>query len=148
MIYTIENEFLQIRVSTLGATLVSFIEKKTGTDIVLGYDDEKNYLLYSDAHLGATVGRNANRIGKGRFSISGEEYQLTINNGPNDLHSGAGDFSFRSFDVRNVEKDQITFSIKDNDMSGGFPGDLYLEVSYTLRENELIYSYRGLCNKD
>ncbi|MBR2578291.1 MAG: galactose mutarotase, partial [Erysipelotrichaceae bacterium] len=128
MIYTIENEKLAVRVSTLGATLVSFIEKETGTDIVLGYDDERGYLLHSGDHIGATVGRNANRIARGQFRIGDESYQLSINNGPNNLHSGVSDFSFRAFDVKEKKEDSITFSITDNDMSGGFPGNLKMEV--------------------
>ena len=148
MIYTIENEFLIAKISSLGATLVSLIHKKSGVDIVLGYDDEQSYLLHSGGHLGATVGRNANRIGKGHFKINGIDYQLSINNGPNNLHSGVSDFSFRAFDVRNIKKDEITLNIKDGDMSGGFPGNLILSVNYRLEGNNLIFSFIGLSDKD
>ena len=148
MIFTIENEYLRARISSLGATLVSLVHKKSGIDIVLGYDDEQSYLLYSDAHLGATVGRNANRIAKGRFNINGIDYQLSINNGPNNLHSGVSDFSFRAFDVKELKNDEITFNIKDGDMSGGFPGNLNLDVTYKLEDNNLIFSFKGLSDKD
>ena len=148
MIYTIENEKLLARVSTVGATLVALIEKETGTDIVLGYDDERGYLLHSGDHIGATVGRNANRIAKGQFRIGDEEYQLSINNGPNNLHSGVSDFSFRAFDLKELNRDSLTLSLKDNDMSGGFPGDLILDVTYKLEGDELLFSYKGICDKD
>ena len=115
---------------------------------MLGYDDEQSYLLHSGGHLGATVGRNANRIGKGHFKINGIDYQLSINNGPNNLHSGVSDFSFRAFDVRNIKKDEITLNIKDGDMSGGFPGNLILSVNYRLEGNNLIFSFIGLSDKD
>lgn len=148
MIYTIENEILLAKISTLGATLVSLIDKKSGIDVVLGYDDEKSYLLNSDAHLGATVGRNANRIAKGHFKINGIDYQLSINNGPNNLHSGISDFSFRTFEIRSIKEDEITLNIKDSDMTGGFPGNLILSVNYRLEGNSLIFSFLGLCDKD
>ena len=148
MIYTIENQHIRADISTLGATLVSFIDKKTGTDIVLGYDRERDYLLYSGDHLGATVGRCANRIGGGRFEINGETYQLTINNAFNTLHSGQGDFSFRAFDVKEVKEDSVTLTIRDGDMSGGFPGELTLDVTYKLEGNELLYCFKGICDKD
>lgn len=148
MIYTIENEYLLVKISTLGATLVSLIHKKSGIDIVLGYDDEQSYLLHSGGHLGATVGRNANRIAKGKFNINGIDYQLSLNDGPNNLHSGVSDFSFRAFDIKEVKKDEITFNIKDGDMSGGFPGNLDLDVTYKLEDNNLIFSFKAVCDKD
>ncbi|MBR0461737.1 MAG: galactose mutarotase [Erysipelotrichaceae bacterium] len=148
MICRIENEKLIAKVSTLGATLVSLVEKESGIDIVLGYDDEKGYLLHSGDHIGATVGRNANRIAKGQFRIGEETYQLSINNGPNNLHSGVSDFSFRAFDVKEVKDDSITLSITDNDMSGGFPGNLKLDVTYKLEGNDLLFRFDGICDRD
>lgn len=148
MIYTIENEYLLVKISTLGATLVSLVYKKSGIDIVLGYDDEQSYLLHSGGHLGATVGRNANRIAKGKFNINGIDYQLSLNDGPNNLHSGVSDFSFRAFDIKEVKKDEITLNIKDGDMSGGFPGNLNLDVTYRLEGNNLIFSFKAVCDKD
>ncbi|MBQ3419468.1 MAG: galactose mutarotase [Erysipelotrichaceae bacterium] len=148
MIYSIENNYLLVKVSNLGATLVSFIDKKTNTDIVLGFDDERGYMKYSGAHMGASVGRNANRIASGNFNINGINYQLSINDGNNNLHSGASDFAFRSFDVKEIKKDSITFSLFDGDMSGGFPGNLNLEISYKLEDNHLLFSFKGICDKD
>ena len=64
---------------------------------ILGYDDFKSYQTL-DAYLGALVGRVANRIGKGHFSLNNEEYTLAINNGPNHLHGGIKGFSYQTFD--------------------------------------------------
>ncbi|MCI7156111.1 MAG: galactose mutarotase [Solobacterium sp.] len=148
MIYTIENEFLRVKVSTVGATLVSFIDKKTNTDIVLGFDDQASYFKNTGPHLGATVGRNANRIADGSFVINGEKYQLSLNEPGICLHSGVGDLSFRGYTLKELKEDEIVLSLFDGDMSGGFPGNLNLEVSYSLKNNQLIYSFTGLCDKD
>ena len=148
MIYTIENEYLRVKVSTVGATLVSFIDKKTNTDIVLGFDDQASYFKNTGSHLGATVGRNANRIADGSFVINGEKYQLSLNEPGICLHSGVGDLSFRGYTLKELKEDEIVLSLFDGDMSGGFPGNLNLEVSYSLKNNQLIYSFTGLCDKD
>lgn len=148
MIYTIENEYLRVKVSTVGATLVSFIDKKTNTDIVLGFDDQASYFKNTGPHLGATVGRNANRIADGSFVINGEKYQLSLNEPGICLHSGVGDLSFRGYTLKELKEDEIVLSLFDGDMSGGFPGNLNLEVSYSLKNNQLTYSFTGLCDKD
>lgn len=148
MIYTIENEYLRVKVSTVGATLVSFIDKKTNTDIVLGFDNQASYFKNTGPHLGATVGRNANRIADGSFVINGEKYQLSLNEPGICLHSGVGDLSFRGYTLKELKEDEIVLSLFDGDMSGGFPGNLNLEVSYSLKNNQLIYSFKGLCDKD
>ena len=148
MIYTIENEYLRVKVSTVGATLVSFIDKKTNTDIVLGFDNQASYFKNTGPHLGATVGRNANRIADGSFVINGEKYQLSLNEPGIFLHSGVGDLSFRGYTLKELKEDEIVLSLFDGDMSGGFPGNLNLEVSYSLKNNQLIYSFKGLCDKD
>lgn len=133
MIYTIENEYLRVKVSSVGATLVSFIDKKTNTDIVLGFDDQASYFKNTGPHLGATVGRNANRIADGSFVINGEKYQLSLNEPGICLHSGVGDLSFRGYTLKELKEDEIVLSLFDGDMSGGFPGNLNLEVSYSLK---------------
>lgn len=148
MIYTLENNYLCVKVSTMGATLVSFVDKKTNKDIVLGYDDEKGYLIDTSYHIGATVARNANRIAKGRFKINDEEYQISINDGENSLHSGVGDLSFKGYEVKEVDDKHIILTVCDSDGSGGFPGNLDLEVTYKLEDNNLIFSFTGLCDKD
>ena len=148
MIYTIENEYLKVKVSNIGATLVSFLNKKTNIDIVLGFDHQQYYFKNSGPHIGATVGRNANRLDKGQFKIGSETYQLSINEDDRCLHSGVGDLSFRAYSLKEITKESITLTLFDGDMSGGFPGNLNLEVSYKLNENNLEYSFNALSDKD
>lgn len=147
MIYTIENNFLKAKISSLGCTLMSLIDKESGTDLVLGFDDEKDYLACSDPHFGSTVGRNANRIAKGQFEIDGVKYQLSINNGPNNLHSGVSDLSFRGYELLDHTSLYVSFGLTDNDMSGGFPGNLKVKVTYSLNGNSLIETFDGISDK-
>jgi len=148
MIYIIENEYLKARISSIGCTLISLIDKKTNTDVVLGFDKEEDYILYNDQHIGATVGRNANRIGKGRFTVGGKQVQLSINNGPNNLHSGLDDISFRGYKFVSKTDESITFSLTDYDMTGGMPGNLELEIKYSLEDHSLLFEYKGICDKE
>lgn len=148
MIYTIENDLLSIKVSDIGATLISLIHKPTKRDIILGFDDERGYFKYSNAYIGATVARNANRIKEGKFKINGIEYELSKNDGDNNLHSGVGCFSFRGYDVKEIHQDSITFKIFDKDMAGGFPGNLDLEITYKLEADNLLFIYKGKSDKD
>src|SRR5947209_10252426 len=70
-------------------------------DIVLGFDDFKGY-LQKEPYFGALVGRYANRIAKGRFSLDGKEYKLAINNGANALHGGEKGFDKQVWDAKPV----------------------------------------------
>lgn len=148
MIYTIENQYLSARISSVGATLLSFISKETNTDVVLGFDSQNDYFKNSGPHLGATVGRNANRIADGSFSVNGETYQLSLNEPNICLHSGVGDLSFRSYSLKELSDNSVVLTLFDSDMSGGFPGDLNLEVSYKLVDKQLIFEFSALCSCD
>lgn len=148
MIYKIENDILCAKISSIGATLMSLIYKPKDTDIVMGYDEEIDYIVDSGTYFGTTVGRNANRLKDGKYKINGQTYQLPINDGPNNLHSGVGSFSLRPFDVKEIKENSITLSLKDGDMYSGYPGNLDFEVKYELNNDELIYSFKGLSDKD
>lgn len=92
-----KNDDLEVVVSNYGCTIVKVLMKdKDGNidDVVLGYDDFRDYQT-KDAYLGALVGRTANRIGKGKFTLNSETYTLPINNGPNCLHGGVKGFHIR-----------------------------------------------------
>ena len=83
-----KNEQLEVVVSNYGCTIIKVImADKNGhkDDVVLGYDDFTQYQTL-DAYLGALVGRVANRIKKGEFTLHGQTYHLAVNNGPNHLH--------------------------------------------------------------
>uniref|UniRef100_UPI00405768C7 aldose epimerase family protein n=1 Tax=Agathobacter sp. TaxID=2021311 RepID=UPI00405768C7 len=152
-LYTFENKNGMImEVSDFGATLYAlWVPDKEGTlrDVVLGYDDPIGYEGPSGTFFGATVGRNANRIGKGIFTLNGKEYHLDKNNGNNNLHSGLDFYSFRIWEVKETAENSITFTLHSPDGDQGYPGELDMEVTYTLTEDNAVkIDYYAVPNAD
>ena len=148
MRYNLENDHLLIEVSELGATLTKFIDKQSAFDIVLGFDSDEEYLRYFDTYMGSSVGRNANRIQDGKFSLADKEYQLTINNNMNHLHGGKDCFSFKMWSLEQLSNDEIILSYHSKDNEEGYPGNMDIKVSYKLVDNSLVYTYSGKTDKD
>ena len=109
-LYTIENEHIIMKVMDYGATLVSFIQKDTGVDIVEGFDDIEGYLDQT-TYIGASIGRTANRIEKGKFTLNGKEYTVPINNGGNCNHGGIEGFDKKIWSTFE-EENKVTFVIQ------------------------------------
>ena len=133
-----------------GAKLVSLIvpSRSGWTDVVIGHDSLQEYLDSEEAYFGAICGRYANRVAKGRFSLDGESYQLPINNGPNALHGGLKGFNAVIWDAEQTATNRITFRYVAADGEEGYPGELHVEVVYTLtEENELTIEYRATTSK-
>jgi aldose 1-epimerase len=155
-IYEISNPAGMIaKIMTRGATLVSLtvpdLDGKLA-DVVFGFDDVAGYESKDNGYFGATVGRYANRIAKGKFTLDGKEYQLATNDGPNHLHGGKD----RSFDkvvwkARRFEGDGqrgVKFSYTSPDGEEGYPGTLEATVAYTLTDkNELRIEYEAKTDK-
>ncbi|MCR5485138.1 MAG: galactose mutarotase [Clostridiales bacterium] len=140
-----------IEAISYGATLKSvFMPDKNGIlrDVVLGFDDIKGHEERSD-YQGQTVGRYANRIASGRFTVNGETFDVTKNeNGETCLHGG-GELSHAVWDAESIGENVLRFSYVSPDGSNGFPGEFTAEVTYTLTENnEIVISYRAFCTKD
>ncbi len=153
VLYTFENKNgMTMEVTDFGATLYSLCvpdKEENLCDVVLGYDDPVAYEGPSGTFFGATVGRNANRICKGKFVLNGKEYQLDINNCSNNLHSGLDFHSFRIWNVKEVKENGITFSLHSPHMDQGFPGALDIEVTYTLTDDNAIeIAYYGVPDQD
>lgn len=152
-LYTFENKNgMVMEVSDFGATLVSLLipTPEGKLDVVLGYEDPAGYEGPSGTFFGATVGRNANRIAKGRVVINGVEYQLDKNdNGKNNLHSGFDFQSFRVWKVKGIGDNCITFSLHSPDGDQGYPGALDMDVTYTLTEDNAVkIDYLGVPQAD
>ncbi len=120
-------------------------------DVVLGYDSLSGYLKVSP-YFGAIVGRYGNRINKGQFKLNGKEYQLTINDGKNHLHGGTNGFDKRVWTAEEVKSDlgpALKLTYKSTDMEEGYPGNLTLEATYTLTDNnELRIDYKATTDKE
>ena len=147
MLYRIENENLILEVSSIGATITKFIDKKTNTDIVLGFNEEEKYNPDLSPYFGTTVARNANRIGESKFELNGVTYNLVPNNGPNNLHSNGGT-CFKEFKLIDKTDSSLTFTIDMLDSEDGFPGNCNLIVKYELVYNKLNLTFTGKADKD
>lgn len=147
------NSYLQIEVSTLGATLVSLrlLKSKDQRDVVCGLKSAEDYLAH-DKYLGASVGRVAGRIDKGCFTLNGVNYQLACNNNGNALHGGLEGFDRRQFSYslikNNDEELGVKLSYTSLDGEEGFPGEVHLDVVYLLCKNTLKLTYTATTNKD
>lgn len=149
-VLSMKNDFLEVVVSNYGCTIMKVLMKdKDGhfDDVVLGYDDFSQYQTL-DAYLGALVGRVANRIQKGRFTLNGETYTLAINNGPNHLHGGIKGFSYQVFDYVIKDDNTLEFHYVSKDGEEGYPGELDLKVIYQLIDDTLKVRYLATSTKD
>lgn len=136
---------LEVTITNYGARIVNLIvPDKEGSfdDIVTGFNSIKEYLNANQQFFGCVVGRYANRIAKGRFTLDGKEYQLAVNNGINHLHGGPGGFHQVVWDVKKHDGHSIRMKYLSPDMEEGYPGNLNVEVQYTLTDsNELKIEY-------
>jgi aldose 1-epimerase len=153
-LFTLTNSHGAVaKVMTYGATLVELWmpdrNGKTG-DVILGFDDLKGYLQV-EPYLGATVGRMANRIAKGKFTLDGKEYSLETNDGPNSLHSGKNGLShmvWKGEELKEGHGSAVRFTFDSPDGDEGFPGAVSISVTYTLTEsNELKLNYKATTDK-
>ena len=143
VLYTLENSAgTRLALTDFGASVVSLVYRDT--DVVLGWSSAGDYLKNAGTGMGATVGRNANRIGGAAFSVDGIAYVLAKNDGENNLHSGPDGYHTRFWQVKQVEEDNIVFFLDSPDGDQGFPGHLQLWVTYILTENDEVHIlYRG-----
>ena len=145
-LYTIQNGGLTAKITNLGATLVQlWVPDASGTvqDVVLGYDDAQAY-VDNDGFLGATVGRNANRIAGSRFPLDGKICVLIPNEGENNLHSGPHPYNVRLWTLASLEQDSVTLTLESPDGDQGFPGTAHIRVTYRLDgEGGLHICYEG-----
>ena len=144
---------LKAKVITYGAILTELdVPDRDGKlgDVVLGYDDLKGYLA-GHPYFGATVGRVANRIAKGKFTLDGKEYTLAVNNGPNTLHGGKKGFDkvvWKAEPVAAADGAAVKFTYRSPDGEEGYPGNLTTSVTYTLTDqNELRLDYTATTDK-
>lgn len=148
-----------LQIINYGATVSSLkipLENGQIADVVLGFDTLKDYVesfnLPGAPYYGATVGRFAGRISKGVFKLNGKEIQLNINNEQNTLHGGIHNFSQKVWDIKEVNEANnpfIKLNLLSLDKDENFPGDLSVELKYTLsEENELIIEYKATATED
>lgn len=131
---------MEVCVTNFGGRIVSvMVPDKDGNmkDVVLGFDSIQDYIKYP-SDFGASIGRYANRINQGRFTLDGVEYQLPQNNYGHCLHGGPKGFQYRVY--KGVQKSdrelQLTYLAKDGEE--GFPGNLQCTVTMKLTDDNAI----------
>lgn len=152
--YTLTNaNGLKAQIITYGGIVTSLsVPDRDGNfaDIVLGYDGLDQYINDS-VYFGAIIGRYANRIAQGKFTLDGTEYTLAKNNAPNHLHGGPKGFHKVVWNGQAIEQDdgpalKLTYTSRDTEE--GYPGNLSCTVIYTLtNNNELKISYEAQTDK-
>ncbi|MGZ5190462.1 MAG: aldose epimerase family protein, partial [Flavisolibacter sp.] len=150
-IYFLENKDLRVAITNYGARIVSIIlndKKGKPVDVVVGFDSIKGYLDTTETFHGTIVGRYANRIANGKFTLEGKEYQLSINNPPNHLHGGPKGFHNQVWKVESSSKTDVRLSYFSKDGEENYPGNLNVVVHYTLSDkNELHIQYEARADK-
>ncbi|GAA5006021.1 aldose epimerase family protein [Streptomyces hyderabadensis] len=151
--WSLENGGTRMKVLSYGGVVQSLeIPDRRGryADVSLGFDNLDDYVARSP-HFGALIGRYGNRIAKGRFTLDGKEYQLSVNDGENSLHGGALGFDYRVWDVEPFTDGPdvglvLHYTSVDGEM--GYPGTLRATVTYTLtRRGDWRIDYEATTDK-
>ena len=141
---------MEARIITYGAAISHlFVRDKNNqpVDVVLGYECLEDYIR-GNSSFGAVVGRHANRIKNAAIAIDGIDYSITANEGKNSLHSGPSNFVRKNFEYQIADEKSVIFYSVSPHGEEGFPGNLKLEVIYTLEDdNRLIVHYRAETDK-
>ena len=159
-IYTLSNGHMRVRITNFGGVIQSiYVPDRHGrmADVTLGFRNLAGYEANDAAnqpsggsgstYFGATIGRYANRIANGRFTLNGHTYQLPQNNGPNTLHGGPNAWNSQVWTPAVTRKaGQVSLSLTYTSPNGqnGFPGTVIANVTFTLgRQNALRIQYHA-----
>ena len=144
-LYTLTNKSgMEVCITNFGGRIVSIMvpdKDSVYRDVVLGFDNVQDYInIPSD--FGATIGRYANRIANGRFTLDGKAYTLPTNNNGHTLHGGPEGWQYKPFTVEDVSENALQLSYVCADGEMGFPGQVKLTVFFTLTDlNSLVIDY-------
>lgn len=144
-LYTLDDGFLSVDIVDRGARINAI--RVGGTDVALGFDTVSDYIK-SATYAGATVGRVANRIAKGRFTLGGKEYRLYKNNGENHLHGGKQGFDDKQFEYVESDGESLTLAYTSVDGEEGYPGTLTMRVKFTVKGGALNMEYTATSDAD
>jgi aldose 1-epimerase len=146
-LYTITAPHIEVKLATYGARIVSIrVPNRTGqmTSVIVGPDSLPGFLENRSSVMGATIGRYANRIAGGEFTLNGTKYTIPKNNGGNALHGGTIGFDRKVWDAK-IIRNGVEMSLVSPDGDMGFPGSLTVHVTFALSERHgnpaLVLSY-------
>lgn len=154
-LFTLSNRNgMEAKITNYGGIVVSVkVPDRNGKleDVVLGYDTLEGYLKDNRPYFGAIIGRYANRIAKGRFTLDGREYRLAQNDGENHLHGGIKGFDkvvWKASAVRTRQGVGVRLTYRSRDGDEGYPGTVSVTVTYTLTDtNEVRIDYLATTTK-
>jgi len=154
-VYTLKNQHgMEVKIINFGGTVTSIrVPDRSGkfADVVLGFNNPDDYLKPHPS-FGTAVGRFANRIAKGRFTLNGVEYKLAVNNGENHLHGGIKGFDdvfWTAEEINTPAGPAVRLTYLSKDGEEGYPGNLNVTMTYTLtNKNELRIDYSATTDKD
>ncbi|WP_026714532.1 aldose epimerase family protein [Flavobacterium daejeonense] len=152
--YKLKNQKgMEVDIMTYGGIITSLkVPNKAGVseDVVLGFNNFEQYTK-DNPFFGALIGRYGNRIGKAKFSLDGVEYKLAVNDGPNSLHGGPMGFHkviWTAVEAKGGADGVLKLKYVSKDMEEGFPGNLTVFVTYTLKsDNTLEVAYEATTDK-
>ncbi len=152
-LFTLQNTSITVKIINYGGIVTSILTPDSEgriEDIVLGFDKLDAYVS-GHPYFGAIVGRYGNRIAKGRFTLDGQTYQLSINNGENHLHGGLTGFDKVVWEAAEFITDEsVGVELKYHSADGeeGYPGNMEIKVIYSLNNaNELKIEYFATTSK-
>ena len=140
-LFTLRNKNnMEVCITNFGGRIVSvMVPDKDGQmrDVVLGFDSIQDYIS-KPSDFGATIGRYANRINQGQFTLDGVEYQLPRNNYGHCLHGGPQGFQYRVFDAELLNPQELQLTYRAEDGEEGFPGNITCKVLMKLTDDNAI----------
>lgn len=152
-LYVLKNKSAaQVAITNYGGRVVSLLVPDKNNelkDVVLGCDNLKSYQKKGEPFFGALIGRYANRIANGKFTLDGRTYDLQLNDGPNSLHGGYDGFFAKVWDAKKIDDRTLELTYLSKDGEAGYPGDLTVQVIYEWTDdNELKISYHATTDKN
>ena len=143
--YILKTEAAEVRILNFGGIITDFIYK--GQNIVCGFETIEDYLA-DDSYQGALIGRFANRIGGASFSLNGATYHVGANEGKNTLHGGFCGFNRRVFTAEIANDTTLVLTRISPDGEEGYPGNLTVKATYSLKNADLTISYNAVSDQD
>ena len=144
--YTIKSDRITAKILNYGGILHSLLVD--GVDVVCGYDTLEDYMA-DTTFQGQLIGRVGNRIKDGVFVLNGKSYKLARNDGgKHHLHGGPGGFGRRVWSVEEADDTHVTLSLHSPDGEEGYPGNLFVKVTYAVFDDALTIAYNAISDAD